>query len=229
MGHTEGRVIEVRFNPGRQVEFLVTCPGGAVPGSGQYIQACSPQDMAAVLGTPLYLAEKVPDGFWASTPHPAPWSPGGLLHLHGPLGNGFSMPSNITNLALATMGDSMSRLMPLVSQAVAARMSVALFTDLRMAALPSAVEVHPLAALKESLAWPDYLALDMPLERLPELRNVLGLPDGLPLPCPAQVLVTTTMPCAGMAQCGACAVPVRRGWLLACEDGPVFDLGRLKW
>jgi hypothetical protein len=32
------------------------------------------------------------------------------------------------------------------------------------------------------------------------------------------------MPCAGLAACGVCAVQTRRGWKLACVDGPVFDL-----
>jgi hypothetical protein len=32
------------------------------------------------------------------------------------------------------------------------------------------------------------------------------------------------MPCAGLADCGVCAVELRRGWKLACKDGPVFDL-----
>ncbi len=104
-----------------------------------------------------------------------------------------------------------------------------LFTDLTLPRLPAAVEVSPLASLKEAMDWPDFMALDVPLTRLAELRDVLGLSNGDGLPCPAQVLVTTPMPCAGMAQCGACAVPARRGWKLACEDGPVFDLNILKW
>jgi hypothetical protein len=61
------------------------------------------------------------------------------------------------------------------------------------------------------------------------LRNMIGLSEGIGLPCPAQVLITTPMPCAGLAKCGACAIASRRGWKLACEDGPVFDLNHLKW
>jgi NAD(P)H-flavin reductase len=32
-----------------------------------------------------------------------------------------------------------------------------------------------------------------------------------------------------MAECGACAVPSRHGYKLACSDGPVFPLHTLEW
>jgi hypothetical protein len=40
----------------------------------------------------------------------------------------------------------------------------------------------------------------------------------------AQVLVVTPAPCGGLAECGVCAVTTRRGWKMACKDGPVFSL-----
>jgi len=43
----------------------------------------------------------------------------------------------------------------------------------------------------------------------------------------AQVLVVTPMPCGGLAECGVCAFTTRRGWKMACKDGPVFDLSEL--
>ncbi len=86
-----------------------------------------------------------------------------------------------------------------------------------------------MASLCDSLDWPDYLALDVPLSAMGHLRQVLGISDAAIMPCPAQVLVTSHMPCAGIGQCGACAVQGRRGWKLVCEEGPVFDLGTLDW
>jgi hypothetical protein len=38
----------------------------------------------------------------------------------------------------------------------------------------------------------------------------------------AQVLIHTPMPCAGLAECGVCAVRDRHDWKMACKDGPVF-------
>jgi hypothetical protein len=38
------------------------------------------------------------------------------------------------------------------------------------------------------------------------------------------------MPCAGLAECGVCAVPAAdKGYLLACEDGPVFEIETIAW
>ena len=107
--------------------------------------------------------------------------------------------------------------------------AVTLYTDAHLSALPSTLEIYPLSSLREALTWPDLLALDLPLERLPALRDLLGLQPGDLLPCPAQALIWTPMPCAGLAECGACAVPSRRGYKLACEDGPVFPLNHLEW
>lgn len=40
----------------------------------------------------------------------------------------------------------------------------------------------------------------------------------------AQILVRVPMPCGALAECGVCAVRLRDGVALACDDGPVFDL-----
>jgi dihydroorotate dehydrogenase electron transfer subunit len=119
--------------------------------------------------------------------------------------------------------------MPLIGQIGQPHAGAALFTDLPLPRMPALLEAYPLASLVEALDWPDFLVVDLPIEKLPELKNMLGLSEGSRLTCPAQALVTTSMPCTGLAQCGACAVPTRRGWKLACEDGPVFDLHQLKW
>jgi hypothetical protein len=110
---------------------------------------------------------------------------------------------------------------------------VALFSDDPLPHAPASLEVNPLNALPEDLAWPDLLALDLPVERLRELRPFLGLESAALSPCPVQALVEIPMPCGGVAECGACAVPRRgglaRGWKLACKDGPVFHLNELDW
>ena len=103
-------------------------------------------------------------------------------------------------------------------------MAVAFFTDLILPPLPSVVEISPLHAAPEALGWADFLALDLPLEAVSRLQPVLGLPaEARNLPCPSQALVLADMPCSGLAACGVCAITLRRGWKLACQDGPVFD------
>jgi dihydroorotate dehydrogenase electron transfer subunit len=229
VGHYNGRVSDIRLETGWHMEVHIVCPAAAVPSAGQYLLASDLEDPDVVLGTPLFAVEKSNQGFWAAPLFPTGWGPGTKLDLVGPLGHGFDLPRNILRLGLVALGEAVSRLMPLIYQAAQTQGSMTLFTDLTLPRLPAAVEVSPLASLKEAMDWPDFIALDVPLTHLAELRDVLGLSNGDGLPCPAQVLVTTPMPCAGMAQCGACAIPARRGWKLACEDGPVFDLNILKW
>jgi hypothetical protein len=229
MGHTRGRVSEVRLETGRHMEVRIACPAGAIPSAGQYLLASDVDDPEAVLGTPIFAVEKSQHGFWSAPLYPTAWTPGTNLELVGPLGHGFDLPHGIQRLGLVALGETVSRLMPLVHLTARIHAGMTLFTDLTLPILPAAVEVYPLGSLVETLDWPDFMALDVPLEKLSELRAALGLSDRAGLPCPAQVLVTIPMPCAGMALCGACAVPTRRGWELVCEDGPVFDLNHLKW
>jgi hypothetical protein len=229
MEHLVGRVGELRLGSGRNPEVRVVCPDSVVPSAGQYLLAFDPDDPETVLGIALFLAEKSIYGFWAAPLSPVNWAPGTQLNLVGPLGHGFDLPHNLQRLGLVALGETVSRLMPLVHLAAQSHTGMTLFTDLSLPKLPTALEVYPLASLKESLDWPDFLALEVPLENLPQISDTLGISSRDLLPCPAQVLVTTPMPCAGVAHCGACAVPGRRGWKLVCEDGPVFPLNVLQW
>jgi hypothetical protein len=229
MGYFSGRVTEIRFDASRQVEAFVSCQLEAVPQPGQYLLASDANGAEEVLGTALFIAEKAIGGFWAAPPVPYAWKPGMVLNLVGPLGHGFDLPREIQRLGMVALGDTVSRLMPLVAQYQQPHRNMVLFSDLPFPHIPSAMEVFPISSLAEVMDWPDFMVMDIPLARLPDLRDVLSLRDGKNLTCPAQVLVRTPMPCTGMAKCGVCAVPAHRGWKLACEDGPVFDLHQLKW
>jgi hypothetical protein len=100
---------------------------------------------------------------------------------------------------------------------------VALVSSSPPSDLPHEIEVQPLAALEETCAWADYAAIDVDRGSLPALRDLLGHRRGMQ----GQALVHTPMPCGALAECGVCAVTFRRGWKLACKDGPVFDLSEL--
>ena len=229
MGHHKGRVSEIRLGASGNTEVAIQCPARTIPRPGQYLLAMDPGDSGASLATPLFAIRAFSQGFWAAPLHIIEWSPGIALNLVGPLGHGFDLPGNILRLGLVAVGETVSRLLPLVDQMSQAKAGMTLFTDLGLPPLPAALEIYPLSSLPEALEWPDHLVLDLPLGKLDALRSILGLEDGAILPCPAQALITTPMPCAGQAQCGACAVRGRRGWKLACEDGPVFDLKSLSW
>jgi hypothetical protein len=104
---------------------------------------------------------------------------------------------------------------------------VTLYCSFIPADLPVAVEILPLDLLPEALRWADFLAIETCLPGLAELPGRLKLPAGQASFCPTQVLVAADMPCGGTAECGVCSVRTRRGWRLACQDGPVFDYNQL--
>lgn len=226
-----GRVSEIRLDRDGNPAAWIDCPRRAIPSPGRYLLAA---DGAAVLAEPLFAAQVSPAGFLAAPPVPARWHPGAPLSLIGPLGRGFRVPADARRLAVAALGDTVARVLPLIAQALSAGLEVALFSDAPLPDLPSALEAQPLDALAESASWVDFLALDLPLVILPELRAILGPLSVRGWPSPAQALVHSPMPCGGIGECGVCAVPGRArsghsSWQLACRDGPVFDLEDLDW
>jgi hypothetical protein len=89
--------------------------------------------------------------------------------------------------------------------------------------LPDEVEIQPLSALGDVVTWADYTAFDVARENLPELKEKLGEQNQVLVEKEAQVLIRTSMPCGGIAECGVCAVPLKSKWKMACKDGPVFE------
>ena len=221
-----GQVAEIRLDRGGEPAAWVECSRQAIPAPGRYLLAA---DAEAVLAAPLFAAEVSHGGFLGAPPAPARWTPGTRLKLIGPLGRGFRRPADARRLAVAALGDTVARVLPLIAQALGDGLEVALFSDAPLPSLPLALEAQPLDALPESASWVDFLALDLSHARLAELRAVLGLPAARRWPSPAQALIWTAMPCGGIGDCAVCAVPGSAGsrgtsWLLACRDGPVFDL-----
>ena len=220
-----GRILEFRLEPDGRKSVQIGCDPKTVPAPGKYLLADAPADEDSLLALPLFTREVFPDGFLAAPVEetlPPSWEIGTTLALRGPLGRGFNLPAVTRNLALAAAGDTAARLLPLVALAG----STALFTDLPVPDLPTRVEVQPLADLPDALGWADFVAVDIPLERVDALVGILGREDGGPLP-PGQVLVHASMPCGGLAECGVCAVRIGRKSVLLCVEGPVVELGGL--
>ena len=236
--HTDtGKISLIQIEPSGERTAQVDCQPKVLPQPGQYLQAHNPNETEAVLGSSLFpvgmpssIDNKPDTGTISLGPIPRSWHPGTILELRGPLGHGFSIPPGISSLGLIAMGESASRLLPLVPSALANRTDVAIFSDGPLPPMPPAVEIQPLKAISEAVAWADFLVLDLPLEELHKLRNLLDLDPHEFLSCPAQVLITTPMPCAGIGECRVCAIPKsRKGYALTCKDGPVFNLNHLDW
>ncbi len=224
-----GQVTELRMDASGLVEARIACPAGAIPAPGQYVLTLDARQADAALASTVFASEIARTSFVGAAPVSSAWMPGTEMTLRGPFGHGFHLPPAASRIALAALGESAARLLPLAAAALSIDASTAVFTDAPLPSMPPSLEIYPLAALPEALPWADFLALDLPLEMLAELRLRLGLPPGQLLPFQAQALITTPMPCAAAAECGACAVPARGRWKLACQDGPVFDLRDIQW
>ena len=220
MRRITGHVAELQLTSGGE-RVLIACPPGAIPVSGQYLLAA---ENGAIQATALFLSGAWKGGFLSPKPYPAAWQPGTDLTLFGPLGHGFHLPADVQRLALVALGNTNSRLLPLVSTLKSPHASITLFSDAQPTDLPPDLEAFPLQDLSESLTWADYYAVDAPLASLERLSEYFDKsPHGLS-GIHGQVLVHSSMPCSGLGKCGVCALKVKRSWKLICEDGPVFDL-----
>jgi len=211
-----GRVAELRLHLG-EVSALIACPEENIPAAGQYLLAA---EKGAIMASPLFLADSAEQGFLAAPPLPDSWRPGTELSLYGPMGRGFQPPVDARRLALIALGGTNARLMPLVNRTRSDYYSATLYSDAPFSELPSDLEAYPLNDLEEALSWADFFAIDAAINDLESLaEHFANISPGR-----GQVLIHTAMPCGGLADCGVCAVKVKKSWKLACKDGPVFDL-----
>ena len=220
-----GELVELYLEDGLTGGRLL-CPQNLIPGPGQYLLAHDPASDDP-LPASVFNAGSIPGGFLAAPPIPPTWQPGKSLSLRGPLGSGFSLPASARRVALVSLGDTSARLKPLLVAAFRQDALVVLVTELNLSDLPPEVEIQSVSALAEVARWADYMAIDVPRESLPGLRQKLGVNDQAKVLFEAQVLVVAPMPCGGMGDCSVCAVTVRRSWKMACKDGPVFDFNEL--
>ncbi len=200
-------------------------PLATLPRPGQYLLVDGePAD--SVLPRTLFRAGTYAQG-WLQLLGDLPrgWMPGSPVGVRGPLGHGFTLPPGLTRLALVAAGKTAARLLPLLE--LCPQADVALFSDAPLPELPAVVEAYPLVEFSAALSWAEFAALDLPLTAILDWRTRLGLAPEADIPCPAQALLVTPMPCGGLADCGVCALPARRGYKLTCKDGPVFDWGDL--
>lgn len=237
----EVTLVEVRMESGG-TGGRIACPPGLRPDPGQYLLAHAPgQDEAlptalfAARALSLSLSGDVAAGeLELAPPLPSGWTAGTRLAVRGPLGRGFTLPVSARQVALVGLGVPPYRLLPLADLALAQGAAVALYARSLPDALPPEVEVLPLESLPEIVGWADYAAFDLAPGALAGIKKRMGLLPHTPLPVPAQVLVRVPMPCGGIAECGLCAVEMvsrsssRRGWKLACKEGPVFDFNELE-
>jgi hypothetical protein len=208
----------------------IQCDPSLIPTPGQYLIAYA-DGSNSPLAASVFSAKSFADGFLAAPPMPTSWAIGVRLHLRGPLGHGFILPNNARRVALiaydtpqASASDSPTRLFALLDIALKQEASVVLICPTPPDDLHLQIEVQPISALLDICNWADYIAMDAERESLPELKKMLGTGNPLKARKDAQILIRTPMPCGALAECGVCSIESHHGQLLACKDGPVFDL-----
>jgi hypothetical protein len=220
----EGIISELTLLDGVSA-VCVRCPEGLVPAPGRYLLAHA-AGSDAPLATSLFGAGTISGGFLTADSVPSTWGVGTRLHLRGPLGHGYALPSTARRVALIAFRCSARTVLSLLEPAFRQEASVTLVADHIPDDLPLQVEAQPPHALFDVCKWADYVAFDVSRDRLPEMKAQLQ-PMRLSLKSPAQALVRVPMPCGALAECGICTVPVGDSLRLACEDGPVFELNQL--
>lgn len=194
-----------------------------IPAPGQYLLAHDPASDDP-LAVPLFPAGLAPGGFLVAPPLPHAWTAGLTLSLRGPLGHGFHLPASSRRVALAALDGSPASLLALLAPALAQEASVVLVSDSPPDDLPDEIEIQPLDSFADVCDWADYLAVSVGRANWPEWRFTLARAKQAGGPREAQGLILASMPCGGLADCGACALSVASESKWICKDGPVFDL-----
>lgn len=199
---------------------------------GQYISASVDTGQDDPIPAALFIESTDNNEVSICSPSPERWIPGQQITFRGPLGHGFRIPQLLRRMLLIGLDAHPGRLMAMVQAGIRMRSDVVIAGDFTSDPqvtkdIPPLVELASLDRLTELLDWADFVGLDVPLERIQYFGELI--PDKGPrmIKGNIQVLVHTSMPCGGIAECGICSVRTKRGYKLACQDGPVFDLSDL--
>ncbi len=226
MADGEWEIQEVRMMGGTLV-LRIPAVTSLKPQPGQYFHVYAP-GTAEPVSAALFLAAENQSHWDLTGMIPSDWVPGKRLRWRGPLGHGFELPARAVRTAFVPWHDSGLTLLPLLQQALRQKAAATWYSHQVPNWLPTQVEVLPPESLPEVVPWANYMALVSDLKHFTELADTLGLNLTDPLKLRAEVLVQTPLVCGGIGECGVCAVKTRRGWKLACKNGPVFDLGQLE-
>lgn len=226
MGFAAAEIQGVLYSGGERLLRLAR-PRGWVLAAGQYVQAVRAGGDETLASTLWYCGSEGGSLlFWGDFPQE--WLPGTSLDLEGPGGKGFKAALRNGNLLLLALHTPYHPLRPLLEQGLKQGMTVSLVSDSAPAELPPALEWLPVGDLPTALAWADTVCAVTRQSDLTEMMRCLRTPPAVGHSPTREVLVLTPIACGGDAKCHICAVPGRRGTLLACKQGPVFPYAELE-
>ncbi len=193
---------------------------------GQYFRTFAPAS-TQVLPVALFPFSRTAETLTLCGAFSAAVKPGDSLLLQGPCGRGFEEALKARHLVLfAAVTAPENHLHFLMQAALQSGADVAWVSEACSLALPPQVELLKPAELHDAIAWADTCATVLPLHEISTLFAGTRLS-----PAEAskfEVLIETPLAC-GNARCGVCSVQTKKGWQLACKDGPVFRLGELQY
>jgi dihydroorotate dehydrogenase electron transfer subunit len=199
----------------------ISNPLPRIPAPGEYFLAFA-TGSSQVLPAVLFPYEMDSDTLTLSGFFPGEWQPGTSINIQGPLGKGFHLPSSAGKIALLATDTTLSdRLYALMLQSLSRGVAVVWVADTLPEQFPPQVELLESSDLIDAVNWSDYTAAVTSLVGLGALLHAFDRHTELKKK--VDVLIDTPMVC-GNARCRVCAVETKKGWKLACKDGPVFNL-----
>jgi NAD(P)H-flavin reductase len=213
-----------------QLAADITCAGNMIIVPGQYLSITTPDQITAIpnICFPIHINDEI----LQVSPIPNEWHPSQKVEVRGPFGHGFSIPQISKKVCLVSWDQHPNRLMDMLKKTIREQREIILVWDAFQQtedslSIPEDVEIMGLQNLDDAIRWADFIGMDSPINLLSEVARHKSILQSGVLTCPIQILVSTSMPCLGIADCGICSIPVKKGYKLTCKDGPVFDFGEL--
>ena len=223
MAKVNGTIIELSESGGELI-LQTALEKQLFPLSGQYFSIRS-NDPCDVLPASAYPFSTLGQVLSLLPNTAARWYAGQEISVHGPLGNGFSLPASAGRIGLVGLTQKQALcLLPLARMLLDAGKEVALVSNAVLQGLPMDLEILPGDQAIEVNSWAEATALAVDREEIGALLSRYRFESARKV---IEVLVMTEMPCSGLVACGVCAVHTKKGWKHACKDGPVFALNQL--
>ncbi len=185
--------------------------------TGQFVLVYDAQEQAAVRTRLFPVAISQEQIVFDRVPAPG-WLPGKMLDVLGPMGNTFSPPASSRNWLMLSLGTHPERLLPLLDAGHTRSAALAFWSAFHMPGLAADVE-RPVSP-EEAVDWADFIAIEYDGPAWPEAYRSLSIDYLRRKRAPIQVLVDVPTPC-GLGGCQACAIPIRKGYFLGCQEGLV--------
>lgn len=231
MKHYTGQLIEVLLEAYKNASARISLPVEAQPKPGQYLLINHNSHPDETLPYTFFPAMSLPaleqaDELLITGDIPPDWAPGIRLAISSPKGRAIRIPSGTQKLALLAPAGSSARLLPILGEALSQSIAVVLLCQNIPASLPDQVEVRDFSQVQEIIAWSDFLVIDIPHSDEKDPQEMLASLD-ISKRTNGMVLMSGAYPCGALADCGLCSVRAKRKIVLACKDGPAFDIAEL--